>query len=143
WGGRHGHAGRLCVERGRAGRCRNTAGPDRLSRLQGVPRTGNGHGPAHGAVVAEPQYLAGNDVELKARVVDQVPPDSAKLFVRPAPAGSYRQLWMRPAGGYDFTTSIPSTALHNGLYQFVITVYHGDSITTFPGATPGKPTDWN
>jgi len=39
--------------------------------------------------LAEPQYLAGNDVELKARVVDQVPPDSAKLFVRPAPAGSY------------------------------------------------------
>ena len=90
----------------------------------------------------EPQYLVGRDVELKARIVDQVSPDSAKLFVGPAPAGSYQQLLMRPAGGYDFTTSIPSTALHNGLYQFVITVYRGDSITTFPVPTTGKPTDW-
>jgi len=93
--------------------------------------------------LAEPQYVAGNIVELGARIVDQVPPDSAKLFVRPAPAGSYQQLLMRPAGGYAYLATIPARSLREGPYQFVITVYRGDSITTFPGATPGKPTDWN
>ncbi len=93
--------------------------------------------------LAEPQYLAGNDVELKARIVDQVPPDSAKLFVRPAPAGSYRRLSMHPAGGYAYLAAIPARSLREGPYQFLITVYRGDSTTTFPGATPGKPTDWN
>ncbi len=93
--------------------------------------------------VAEPQYVAGNAVELKARIVDQIPPDSAKLFVRPSPAGSYRQLWMRPAGGYAYVATTPARSLREGPYQFVITVYRGDSAVTFPAGTPGKPTDWN
>src|SRR5437867_4677907 len=91
----------------------------------------------------EPQYLVGNDVELKARIVDQVSPDSAKLFVRPTPAGSYQQLLMRPAGAYVYLATIPARSLREGPYQFVITVYRDDSITTFPVPTPGKPTDWN
>jgi len=33
--------------------------------------------------------------------------------------------------------------LREGPHQFVITVYHGDSLTTFPGGSPGAPTDWN
>ena len=93
--------------------------------------------------LAAPQYLAGRDAELRATIVDVHPPDAVKLFVRAVPGGSYQQLWMRPAGGYDFTTSIPSTALHNGPYQFVVTVYRGDSSTTFPAGVRGKPTDWN
>jgi hypothetical protein len=93
--------------------------------------------------LAAPQYLSGRDAELRATIVDLHPPGAVKLFVRAVPGGSYQQLWMRPAGGYDFTTSIPATALHNGPYQFVVTVYRGDSSTTFPAGVRGKPTDWN
>jgi hypothetical protein len=93
--------------------------------------------------LAAPQYLAGRDAEVRASIVSPLPPDSVKLFVRSSPAGSYQQLWMRPAGGYVYAAAIPGEALQEGPHQFVITVYRGDSIVTFPAATPGKPTDWN
>ena len=92
---------------------------------------------------AAPQYLAGRDAEVRARVVDQTPPDSVTLFIRATPGGFYRGFPMRPAGGYEFTASIPSTALHNSLYQYVITAFRGGSAVTFPAGTLGKPTDWN
>ena len=93
--------------------------------------------------LAAPQYVAGSDVELRASVVAVAAPDSAKLFVRRVPGGSYQQLWIRPVGGYAYVGEIPGPTVREGPYEFVITVYHGDSITTFPGAVPGKPTDWN
>lgn len=89
------------------------------------------------------QYLAGRDAELRARVVDVIPPDSAKLFVRWAPAGSYQLFLMRPTRGYEYAASIPARALHEGPHEFVITVFRGDSIQTFPSGWRGRPTDWN
>jgi len=65
------------------------------------------------------------------------------LFLRSTPGGFYRGFPMRSVGGYDYATSMPSTALHNGLYQFVITAFRGGSAVTFPAGAPGKPTDWN
>ena len=129
-----------------------SSGPVDVSTLpQSLGRVGlkEYHGPppdsAPLAVVslAAPQYLLGRDAELRARVVDTTPPDSVKLFVRAAPGVFYRGFPMRAAGGYDFTSSIPSIALHNGPYEFVITAFRGDSATTFPGSVAGKPTDWN
>ncbi len=97
---------------------------------------------------AAPQYLAGRDAEVRARVVDVTAPDSVTLFVRPTPGGFYRGFPMRVAGGYDYTTSLPSTILHSGLYEFVITAFRAGSAVTFPPPAPlagaaGKPTDWN
>jgi hypothetical protein len=92
---------------------------------------------------AAPQYLAGRDAELRARVVDQTPPDSVTLFLRSAPGGFYRGFPMRPVGGYEFSTSIPSTNLHSGPYEFVITAFRGDSALTFPAGSRGKPSDWD
>ncbi|HMG18656.1 MAG TPA: hypothetical protein VK573_08020, partial [Gemmatimonadales bacterium] len=92
---------------------------------------------------AAPQYLTGQDAEVRARVVDVTSPDSVTLFVRSTPGGFYRGFSMRPAAAYEYTTSIPSTILHNGPNQFVITVFRGDSIRTFPAGSRGKPTDWN
>ncbi|MGH7520018.1 MAG: hypothetical protein ACREMI_01940 [Gemmatimonadales bacterium] len=92
---------------------------------------------------AAPQYLAGRDAEVRVRIVDQTPPDSVALSLRRAPGGSYRQLSTRHAAGYEFTASIPSTNLQNGLYQFVITVFKGGVPTTFPAGSRGRPTDWN
>jgi hypothetical protein len=94
---------------------------------------------------AAPQYLAGRDAEVRARVVDVTAPDSVTLFVRPTPGGFYRGFPMRVAGGYDYTTSIPSAILHSGLYEFVITAFRAGSAVTFPplAGAAGKPTDWN
>jgi hypothetical protein len=93
--------------------------------------------------LAAPQYLAGRDAEVRASIVDLHPPDSAKLFVRAVPGGTYRQLWMRPAGGYAYAATISGGTLREGPHQFVVTVYRGDSSTTFPAGVRGKPTDWN
>ncbi|HYS21870.1 MAG TPA: hypothetical protein VEO73_12350 [Gemmatimonadales bacterium] len=57
--------------------------------------------------LAEGQYLAGREAELRARVVDRTPPDSVKLFIRPAAGGFYRGFAMRPAGGYVYAVSVP------------------------------------
>jgi hypothetical protein len=94
---------------------------------------------------AAPQYLAGRDAELRARIVNLTPPDSARLSVRRAPGGggTYQQTWMRPAAGYEYAATIPAAALRDGPYQFVITVFQGPAATTFPAAAPGQPTDWN
>ena len=93
--------------------------------------------------LAAPQYLAGRDAEIRARVVDVAAPDSVTLFVHQVPGGFYRGFAMRPVEGYTYKTSMPSTILHNGIYQFVITTFRGGSAVTFPASSPGKPMDWN
>ena len=93
--------------------------------------------------LAAPQYVAGRDADVRARVVDTGPPDSVTLFVRAAPGGFYRGLPMRSVGGYDYAASLPSTALHSGIYQFVITAFRGGKAVTFPAGVAGGPGDWN
>ncbi len=107
------------------------------------------HAPARDTVplsvlpLAQPQYLVGRDAELRARVMDVTPSDSAKLFVRWAPAGTYQFFLMAHSGAYEYVASIPARALREGPHEFVITVFHGDSIHTFPSRWRGQPTDWN
>jgi hypothetical protein len=93
--------------------------------------------------LAVPEYLVGRNAELKARVVDRTPSDSVTLFLRSAVSGFYRGFAMHPAGGYVYAAAAPAAALREGPSEFVITLFHGDSKVTFPGAVPGKPTDWN
>jgi hypothetical protein len=95
------------------------------------------------APLTAPAYLAGREAELRARIADRIPPDSATLYVRPAAGDSYRGLAMRPAGGYLYAATIPAAALHEGPHQFAITLFRGDSAVTFPGGLSQKPTDWN
>src|SRR2546425_11157992 len=93
--------------------------------------------------LAAPEYLAGRPAELRARVVDRTPPDSGLLFIRPTAGGFYRGFTMHPAGGYLWAASIPATALRDGPYEFVITLFRGDSGLTFPGGLHVRPTDWD
>jgi len=93
--------------------------------------------------LAAPEYLAGRDAELRARIVDRTPPDSAKLFIRPVAGFFYRGYAMRPAGGSDYAASVPATALREGPYEFVITLFRGDSAMTFPSGLNLKPWDWD
>src|SRR6266496_3183661 len=54
-----------------------------------------------------PAYLAGRDAELRARVADRTPPDSATLYIRPVAGDSYRGFAMRPDSGYFYAASVP------------------------------------
>jgi hypothetical protein len=89
-----------------------------------------------------PVYLGGRDAVLRARIVDPMPPDSATLFIRPTAGGFYRAFAMRPAGGYEYAATVPGAALLAGPHEFVITVFRGNSMTTFPGGLHLKPSDW-
>ncbi|HEX4633794.1 MAG TPA: hypothetical protein VH163_08180, partial [Gemmatimonadales bacterium] len=87
--------------------------------------------------------LAGHDAEVRARIVDVTPPDSATLFLRPSAAGFYRPFPMRVSSGYTYAATLPAGALAEGPHDFVITTYRHDSATTFPDAIAGKPYDWD
>ncbi len=93
--------------------------------------------------LAAPQYLAGRDAELRARIVDLTDPESVSVFVRATPGGFYRGFPMRRIAAYEYTTTIPAAALREGPHEFVITAFRGGSALTFPAGVAGKPTDWN
>ena len=95
------------------------------------------------ASLARPEYLAGRDAAVVARVVDDTPPDSVKVFIRPATGEFYRGFAMHAARGYEYEGLVPAAALAAGPYVFAITVFRGDSALTFPGGQRGKPTDWD
>ncbi|OLC02171.1 MAG: hypothetical protein AUH78_19180 [Gemmatimonadetes bacterium 13_1_40CM_4_69_8] len=93
--------------------------------------------------LARPEYLAGRDAELQARVVDRTPPDSVKVFIRAATGSVYRGFAMHPASGYEYAAAVPAGALAEGPYEFVITLFRGGSGLTLPGGSHQKPTDWD
>jgi hypothetical protein len=89
------------------------------------------------------EYLTGRDAELRARIVDQSPPDSAKVFIRLVAGDFYHAYPMRSKVGYEYAATIPAAQLFEGPHEFVITLFRGDSAITFPGALPQQPWDWN
>jgi len=93
--------------------------------------------------IAAPEYVAGRPVELRARVVDRMPPDSVILFIRPTAGGTYRGYRMQPAGGYEYAASLPAETLREGPHEFVITLFRGLSRATFPSGLARLPTDWD
>ena len=88
-------------------------------------------------------YLSSTASTIRARIVDQLPPDSAVLFVRAVAGTSFRAFPMRPTTGYEYNAIIPANSLSEGPYQSAITVYHGRIATTFPGGVHQKPWDWD
>src|SRR3989475_5085915 len=93
--------------------------------------------------LAAPEYLAGKYAELRARVVDATPPDSATLFIRPTAGGFYRGVAMLAAGGYEYAAAVPAAALSEGPHEFVVTLFRGTTAVTYPSGAPARPWDWN
>ena len=145
----HADAGRFVVVPGvyvlRSPNARDTSVPNSIGHL----RFDEFHTPPLDTVplfvqsLAAPQYVAGQDVEVRASIVDVLPPDSARLFLRSATTGPYQIFLMRRSRGYEYVAAIPHAALREGPHQFVITVFRGDSMTTFPAGSHAKPTNWN
>ncbi len=90
-----------------------------------------------------PAVLAGRDAEVRARVVDGTPPDSAVLFLRPTAGASYQDYAMRPAGAYEYAATVPASALQEGPHELVITVFRNATAVTFPSGLREKPTAWD
>jgi hypothetical protein len=90
-----------------------------------------------------PAWVAGRDAELRVRIVDSLPPDSALVFLRSRPGGSYQGFRLEPAGGYVSTATLPGAALREGPHEFAVTLFRGDSSRTYPGRTRQTPADWN
>jgi hypothetical protein len=93
--------------------------------------------------LAPPEIPGGRDAMLAARVVDQTPPDSAVLYIRPTAGGFYRGFPLRPVSGYNYAAAIPPAALREGPHEFVISLFRGDSCLTFPGGARQRPWDWD
>jgi len=93
--------------------------------------------------LAPPQVLAGRDAEIRARVVGRTPPDSVRLFLRPAAGPFYRGFAMRPAGAYTWAAAVRAADLREGPYQYVVTVFRRDTAITFPSRLPLEPTAWD
>jgi hypothetical protein len=94
-------------------------------------------------VLSGTSVLSGRDATVLARVADDTPPDSVALFLRPAGRPFQRSVPMRPAGGYAYAGTIPSSTLEPGPYQFVIAAFRNGAATTFPSGTPRMPWDWD
>jgi hypothetical protein len=93
--------------------------------------------------LAAPEFVTGREAELRARIVDRTPPDSAVLLIRPVAGDGYHAYAMRPASGYEYAATIPAGALREGPHEFVITLFRGDTAVTFPGGLHQRPGDWN
>ena len=93
--------------------------------------------------LAPPQVLTGRAVELRARIVDTTPPDSATLYLRPAAGGFFRAYPMRPVEGYAYAATVPADALREGPYAYVVTLYRAGSALTLPSGLPLEPTAWD
>lgn len=93
--------------------------------------------------LAPPQLLAGQDAELRARVVAEAPPDSVTLYLRPAAGFFWRPFPMRPAGGYEYAATVPAAALREGPYDYVISIHRGAAVLTFPSGLPEPPGAWD
>ena len=92
---------------------------------------------------ASAEYVAGATIEIGARVVDTIAPDSVILAVRRADQRFFRRYPMRPSGAYDYRASFPADSIGVGPFEYAITVVRGDSATTFPERLHQRPWDWN
>jgi hypothetical protein len=96
-------------------------------------------------VVHDPvkEHPADRAVEIVARVVDDSPPDSVWLFVRPSGTGGYWRFPMRSVGSYDYRGVIPDTVFREGVYEYLISVKRGTTVTTFPQRVGKQPWEWS
>ncbi len=90
-----------------------------------------------------PTTIAGQDAELRVRVADTTPPDSAVLYLSATGGASPRTYRMRAAGGYEFAASVPGTDLPPGPHDLLVRLFRGDTGLTYPGGLPQRPGAWN
>jgi hypothetical protein len=94
-------------------------------------------------VVAPQQHVIGQPMEISARVVTDVRPDSVYFWLRRTGIGWFRRFQMHPAGAYEYRVTIPADSLADGPHEYVVSVRQGNSKMTFPEGIPRAPWDWD
>ncbi|MDB4899561.1 MAG: rane of secreted protein, partial [Gemmatimonadetes bacterium] len=89
-----------------------------------------------------PAWRANLPVEIRSRVVTTQPPADVVLSLRAVGDAGFRRVPMRRVGSYEYGALIPDS-LRAGRYEYAVTVRTGDTVTTFPGAVHGWPSDWD
>ncbi|MDB4905455.1 MAG: rane of secreted protein [Gemmatimonadetes bacterium] len=94
-------------------------------------------------VTAAPQYVTGRPVEVRARVVSDLQPDSVALWVRPVGRGWFSRFPMQRETAYGWVASIPTDTLREGPQEYVVSVSAGQLTTTYPEAVARNPWAWD
>jgi hypothetical protein len=94
-------------------------------------------------VDGRPQYVAGGSLDISARVVDAVAPDSVVLSLRRRDQHFFRRYQMHPSSGYDYAVSIPADSIGVGPFDYAVTVVSRGAATTFPEGAHKRPWEWN
>lgn len=90
------------------------------------------------------ELRAGEAFTVRAEVVSSDTPDSVMLFVRRyGSRGPMLRLRMKPSDGFGYGAEVPAERLEEGLVEYVVSVYEGGEIRTFPGSTAGDPYRWD
>ena len=95
------------------------------------------------AVAAAPQSVVGHALDVTARVVSDVAPDSVTLWLRRVGVSWFRPFRMQRASAHAYRASVPPDSLGEGAYEYVVGVRHGDSTTTYPDGIRRGPWDWD
>ena len=93
--------------------------------------------------LASPEYLTGRDAELRVRIVDVTPPDSATLFIRRTAGDFYRGFPLRNVGAYEYAAIVPAATMREGPSEYVVTVFRGGRAVTFPQGVERLPWSWD
>jgi len=90
------------------------------------------------------ELSAGRTFRVRVEVVSREAVDSAAVFARRVGAQSRMpRVRMEPVGAFGFAARIPAEVLTAGLLEYVVAVYEGDEVHTFPGAQSGDPYRWD
>lgn len=94
-------------------------------------------------VLHEPngKFNSNQPYTVKAKVVTKALPKAVKVVA----FSGWRPMTyeMKKGHGYNYTAEIPAENVKEGFLKYFIVVEENDSTTTFPGAMPGKPGDWD
>jgi hypothetical protein len=113
-----------------------------LSEFIAPPSTGGSSVLLHEPVLETP---AAAPLEVAAQVVTDQPVDSVVLLASPPGGGFRRPVRVRMArrAGFAWRGTLPADVVREGLLSYRILVWEGGDATTFPGAEPGVPWDWD
>lgn len=113
----------------------------RLGAFAAPPSSG-----APTAVLHSPpaELSSGEPFTVRVEVVSKNPVDSAVVFARRLGTwGRMPRLTMKSVGAFGFEAEVPAETVREGLLEYVVSVYEGDAVRTFPGSQVGDPYEWD